>query len=765
MNKKIYSNHLPGITGGFFGRNTELKLLDEAWTDKNIRVAQFFAPGGTGKTELLHHWLNQTSTIDTLIAWSFYSQGSDKDKHISATSFFSHAFRLLNAERTTFVNEEDKGSYLAELLQQSRSVLVLDGLEPLQHSDKEIRGELKDRAIRQLLKKLIGYNAGLCIITTRIALPELYDNNQHVISKELGNLVPEDGVRLLQSLGVDGNQTELKKVAKECNCHALTLHLLGSALHTYLDDKAGNRGSLVDITDKDDAAENLIKIIQAYSQKLKDTPELKLLQLLGLFDRPVDAAVLQELFQSQIPNLTADIDLKTWETATKNLRDKHRLLVVNNDNPDQLDCHPLLREYLGQQLRESQPDAWTQAHALLFKYYNALPEKELPDTLEEMQPLFNAVAHGCAAGLHQQALHEVFNPRIRRKNQNYLIRQLNAISDDLATLAHFFSEPWHTPTTILSQTDQIYILASAGFDLSVLGRLREALEPMQTSIETYIKQGLWSPAAISMGNLCNLQLTLGEIDNALNSGERSMDYAERSGDINALILTHATHANVLHQSGDATFADQLFRDTEHFQKQHHPKYPYLYSVQGFYYCDLLLSQGDAGEALKRTKQTLKWARESNNFSPLSIALDQFTLGRAYLLQENFPDAASWLDHALMGIRNAGVQDYVVRCLLERASLHRNINYPDYNFTLARQDLQEAYNIAKPSGMLLHLVDYHLEMARLLLTEQTCSAQPPTETDDKQELPVQEHVSEASRLIDKTGYKRRLPELQVLQNRL
>jgi len=68
-----------------------------------------------------------------------------------------------------------------------------------------------------------------------------------------------------------------------------------------------------------------------------------------------------------------------------------------------LDCHPLIREYFGQKLREQNPEGWKAGHKRLYYYYKELPEKEYPDTLNEMEPLFAAVAHGCQAGLHQEA--------------------------------------------------------------------------------------------------------------------------------------------------------------------------------------------------------------------------------------------------------------------------------------------------------------------------------------------------------------------------
>lgn len=86
---KVISDRLPTVKGEFFGRVEELKLLNDAWAGNDIRIIQFIAPGGTGKTKLLRHWLDHTDNIDVLIAWSFYSQGASEDKQVSATPFFS----------------------------------------------------------------------------------------------------------------------------------------------------------------------------------------------------------------------------------------------------------------------------------------------------------------------------------------------------------------------------------------------------------------------------------------------------------------------------------------------------------------------------------------------------------------------------------------------------------------------------------------------------------------------------------------------------
>ncbi len=68
-------------------------------------------------------------------------------------------------------------------------------------------------------------------------------------------------------------------------------------------------------------------------------------------------------------------------------------------------------------------------------------------------------------------------------------------------------------------------------------------------------------------------------------------------------------------------------------------------------------------------------------------------------------------------------------------------------------------------MRLHLTDYHLEMARLLIAEQENPSQSSVEKSKSVALSVQDHVTQAAKLIEETGYKRRLPELVELQNKI
>jgi hypothetical protein len=222
--------------------------------------------------------------------------------------------------------------------------------------------------------------------------------------------------------------------------------------------------------------------------------EVALLKLLGLFDRPATADCVAALRKAPaIPGLTeplvglADED---WEFSLSALRDA-KLLTVNREEGSgelvTLDAHPLLREYFARQLRRQQPEAWRAAHRRLCEHLCATTKDKPQPTLEDLQPLYQAVAHGCQAGLQQEAFDKVFHPRLDRR-EAYGWKKLGAFGATAGAVACFFELPWSRVSSALTENWQAWLLNEAALCLRVLGRLTEALEPMRAGLEMRIKQ-------------------------------------------------------------------------------------------------------------------------------------------------------------------------------------------------------------------------------------------------------------------------------------
>ena len=737
------------------GRETELAQLDAAWEDPGIHVLTFVAFGGTGKSALVSHWLDRMSNTGwrgarRVLDWSFYSQGTE-DRVTSADRFLDHALAWFGDPDPKVGAARDRGLRLADLVRQEKTLLVLDGVEPLQHPlNHPQAGRLKDPALTALFKSLAGANPGLCVVTTRERIADLDAFPTTAPQEDLESLTPEAGAELLKTLGVKGKDSELLATSKRFGNHALTLSLLGG----YLTRACGGDVRRCKEVDLAGAAEkkggHALRVIGTYASWLGEGPELAALRLLGLFDRPAQPKAIAALrAKPAIPGLTeplVDLGEEDWQLALSSLREHGLLLPADPHQPGTLDAHPLVRVYFQEDLETRRPQAWEVGNLRLYEHLQK-EAPDLPDTLEEMEPLFTAVIHGCRAGRQQDAYREVYERRIRRGKEIYSLKKLGAFGSDLSALSGFFDRPWDQPSARL--TSQAWVLNAAGFALRALGRLAEAVPPMEAGLKIRLQQEQWENASTVASNLSELTLTLGEVVRAVSFGKQSVDLADRSGDAFWRIVSRTTLADALHQSGCLEESAEAFREAEALQAEWRPDYPRLFSLRGYQYCDLLLGRGEPEafeEVRERAEQTLEWVRPANWL--LDIALDHLSLGRAHLDLGDFARAEEHLDQAVEGLWRAGHEHCLPWGLLARAALRRlQENWPS-----AEADLSEALEIAERGSMRLHECDAHLEWARL------CA-----DRGDRQG--VERHMARARKLVEETGYGRRRGEVEWLEGQL
>ncbi len=157
--------------------------------------------------------------------------------------------------------------------------------------------------------------------------------------------------------------------------------------------------------------------------------------------------------------------------------------------------------------------------------------------------------------------------------------------------------------------DKAIVLSLVGFELRAPGRLREAAQPMQAGLDGSIVQKKWKRAAIDAGNLSELYLTRGDVKQAVDYGRRSVDFAYQCGDGFHRESKRTTLADALHQAGEVQEAERLFQEAEAMQKERRPENPYLYSLWGFRFCDLLLNRGKYQEVQKRASKEFDVAKK------------------------------------------------------------------------------------------------------------------------------------------------------------
>jgi hypothetical protein len=111
------------------------------------------------------------------------------------------------------------------------------------------------------------------------------------------------------------------------------------------------------------------KVMASYQSWFGEGPELSVLLLLGLFDRPTNEKALGALLKPPvIPHLTESLtglSPTDWRTLLARLRRARLLAGEDPHHPGQLDAHPLVREYYGDQLRGQRREAWQEGNSPL----------------------------------------------------------------------------------------------------------------------------------------------------------------------------------------------------------------------------------------------------------------------------------------------------------------------------------------------------------------------------------------------------------------
>ena len=207
--KKISVARLPVTGSDVFGREEDIAFLDDAWANQQVNVVTIVAWAGVGKSTLVNHWLRRMAaehyrSAQLVFGWSFYRQGSSGET--------SSADEFLDATLTWFGDPDprlgtawEKGERLAKLVAHRRTLLVLDGLEPLQNPPGPQEGRLREPSLQALLRELAAFNTGLCVITTRTPVADIADHEgTSALRRDLEQLSSDAGAKLLRSAGRKG---------------------------------------------------------------------------------------------------------------------------------------------------------------------------------------------------------------------------------------------------------------------------------------------------------------------------------------------------------------------------------------------------------------------------------------------------------------------------------------------------------------------------------------------------------------------------------
>ena len=485
---------IPANPDLFVGRADEIRLLNDSWERGDKHIVQFVADGGVGKSMIAWRWLEDLRDrrypgCTQVFDWSYYSQGhreyaTDSRKFLeSAGAHFGLAAKLSADELR---RDDQLGRAVGEAFLREGGVLILDGVEPLQNPPDINGGSLKDPGLATLLRQVRGASPPgpsdprrLLIVTTRWEIPELRATRSSSIKKvDLIYLSDEKGAELLHDFVLPEKLREhlhyepgreprkqlieqkFREVSREYNGHALALVLLASYL---LKRHGGDIGqySTVDPVHpewQNDPYRHARRVMESYDRLFQAEGSeaiRQVLLLIGLFDQPAPVPLVNILRKAAITGLTDKlVDDDQFGDAVNELQRLRLLTGSQSGTVAPLDTHPLVREHFGQSLRQRIPAAWLEANSRLFDHLGSVA-KTLPASIEEMDPLFQAIPFGCKAQRYRDA-YVMYDSRVMRGDQKFAAEELNALGPLVSLLSHFFEEGrWGERVTSAAE-NQVY---------------------------------------------------------------------------------------------------------------------------------------------------------------------------------------------------------------------------------------------------------------------------------------------------------------------
>ncbi|MEN9460888.1 MAG: hypothetical protein RIS84_908 [Pseudomonadota bacterium] len=707
LSRLLALDNLPQPSTRVIGRIDELQVIDRGFNDKQTNIISIIGDSGVGKSALVYEWLERLKPrygdAKCVFTWSFQNQCNRNAHAESSDRFFERVLAFYGYQETAPLSIEAKAQQLVNYLRQAPVILVLDGLEPLQHMKDCIYsqvGQLADTGLKILLHKLqqqpLGKNS-IVLLTSRLPLTDAEATLHYCHYFNLSPLSVGDGAIFLESLGGKGLPRHLTSLSRQCRGYPLALLLLANLLKTfYASDCTAGEKLLENI---DPQLNPTLTMLRFYETKwAEDAPERLLLQLLGLLDRRMRSGEKVEL----------EVKLNAVQ-ALKYLPDEDNFRVaqylrslgllcqeITHQEQDRYHTHPLIRHYFSQQLRQRHPESWQQAHRILFHYFQGVPTQEYPDNLRELMPLYEAVQHGCMAGEYSLAL-QLFRHRIWREDVAYTARELGVLGQDLATLSHFFIEHWKTPAASLSVDEKLWLCSTVSFYLIALERLPEAFDTLRLAIQCYETQKRWNDAAIYTRKMARLYLAEGNISEALGLAQHAAqmelcDPAQQH-------LNQACLAMMLHQFGRVAEALEIFNNL--------PPLSGIYVAKQVNLQLTCSNEVEPREALLRRLQ----AEQQRVFSNLlDQAFQRVALAKLLFSLKRYEEAHPAFEQAIETARKLNTTIDLPEFLLAYANFHRQQGNFEHSLLL----LQEVLEITERCAMPLYQIEASILKANVLL---------------------------------------------------
>ena len=414
----------------------------------------------------------------------------------------------------------------------------------------------------------------------------------------------------------------------------------------------------------------------------------ELLSRIAAFRSPMDYEALREV--ARPTGLVGKLLKRSlWSDAALDELEGRGLLLRDPDG-ERYDLHPIVRRYAYDRLADK-----AGVHGRLREYFEARPAPKRVETLADLAPTIELYWHTVGAGRLDEAV-KLLRDRLIPDPLHF---RFGAYQQMIELVGALFPDGEDRPPRLASESDQAWTLNALAISYSLSGQPRRAVPLSQMDIGIDEKLGQKKGVALSLINLADDQLKLGQLE----PGEGAL---RRSAELSSEIADEGEEA-VMHQELGRLFAyEGCFADAEH---ELETSTRYWRKIDK----DQALCADEAYRALLGLlrgvpKAALAAARESRRFADVrsserDIIRAEWLLGWSYTAVSETTAAEPHLNEALTRCRRINLVELEPSILLAWARLHQD-----------RETAQKALAIADRCEFRLDQADIHNFLARLAL---------------------------------------------------
>jgi len=656
--KKVLADnyvHKPTDDENYQGRVNEIATLNRWGKDPSTKIIGITGIGGQGKTSLVGHWLKKKRNKELenmpVFYWSFYED-------LDIQKFFKKLSEYLLAVFQPAVKMEPLQFVLAAV-REIRVMLVLDGLEVIQEEDdnRHHHGFFKDPLLLQFIRDWGRYpHQSLMILTSRFSYPEL--SRFSGVSFHQLNLVKlsnEDGAALLERLGLWTKEKKtLYEYAEKLYGHPLLLRVLAATVNRghagRLDEFDGSL--FLDALPDERLEEKFKHMFEFYEQQLHDGQK-ELLGIISLFKRPIEIKSFLPLVKDMKSLKGTDLEGSDDYVIQQQIDVLIKDFLVEKTR-EGITCHPVIRDYFRETLKIG--GVKKEAADFLIKR----PGSNIPQTIEEVRDLVDAVVLLCEAGEFKAAMN-LSNSRLAGGGYDFdVFKTLPALVEGLESDLAFVKDEARRKRLKkeLGRAELAFRMSGVSLYNRLLGNLYQSREWQYKALEFCILEQQKKLQAQSLSALSIIEAGLGNICKAMDHVSQALDLSKETRKLSDLRSEWVFQSYYRFLSGRTDLAYHGFEISFLYGNKEFEQMKCLWSLDGNSQAELLICL----EAWDQFQQVNDWNIEicrKYNWNSY-LALCYFLQGWAEIKQGNLVKAEEALCEADKILRTARMPQELCR---------------------------------------------------------------------------------------------------------